>query len=480
MISVVARCTLALCALLAAGTACADSAPRVDLPGPAVAKSLQQHPATQRPVRYAVPVESGLSLAQGAWSTGAAGMALWQLRLHSQDARSIGLHFSGLALPGGATLSVTGATAGYGPYRRSGDLWVPPLGGDEILLQIAAPADAQDRVQLGRVTAFHGFASWTADLAPKTAGSCNVDITCSQASAWTQDAGSVARITIGNQFFCSGQLVNNVRQDRRRLFLTANHCGIDGSGGTAESVAFFFDYTGACDSAGTDPAPAATFQGSRLLASDVQADFTLVLITDDRPLPANAYFAGWDATGTGGDSGAAIHHPDGDEKKISFYDSPAVQDTADIGSGCPIDAWRVNWTQGTTEGGSSGGGLWNQNHRLIGQLSGGTASCDNPGGYDYFGRMERAWTANARTDGQLKAHLDPDNTCIAEIPGLDATAPAAPFQADDPNRRHKCAGAASTCSAGNPGASSPTGALGALAPVALGLLLAGALVRRRR
>lgn len=31
----------------------------------------------------------------------------------------------------------------------------------------------------------------------------------------------------------------------------------------------------------------------------------------------------------------------------------------------------IDWDQGTTEGGSSGSGLWNQSKRLVGQLHGG-------------------------------------------------------------------------------------------------------------
>lgn len=470
---------LRLSLAIAAGGASAAPAPVVQLPPAAVSKSLEAHRPQLRPARYAVPVAAPITLASGAWFAGAAGESVWRLNLQSSEARSLGLHFQDLVLPAGAALTVTGSGGAVreGPYRQGGDLWVPPLSGDTIEIAIALPADRVPELALGTVTAFHGFADWL-QPAPKVAGSCNVDITCAEASDWTTESGAAARITVGNQFFCSGQLLNNVRQDRRRLFLTASHCGIDGNGGTAESVAFYFNYTGACGSAGTDPAPAATFQGSRKLAGDVQSDFALVLITDGRELPANAYFAGWDATGTGGDSGASIHHPDGDEQKISFFDTALVQDTADIGSGCPIDAWRVRWSSGTTEGGSSGGGLWNSDRRVVGQLSGGTASCDNPEGFDYFGRLDRGWTASARAEGQLKAHLDPDNTCIAEIPGLDASSAAVAFDPADPARVKKCSGPASTCRTG-PGTSRPTGAVGLLQPALLGLLLLGALARRR-
>ncbi|HEY0979051.1 MAG TPA: hypothetical protein VGE21_16390, partial [Flavobacteriales bacterium] len=62
----------------------------------------------------------------------------------------------------------------------------------------------------------------------------------------------------------------------------------------------------------------------------------------------------------------------------------------DVGNG-PADCWRVPvWDVGTTEPGSSGSGLWNANHQLIGQLYGGQASCDNNVN-DYYGRLSESW-----------------------------------------------------------------------------------------
>ena len=52
----------------------------------------------------------------------------------------------------------------------------------------------------------------------------------------------------------------------------------------------------------------------------------------------------------------------------------------------------VHWTQGTTEGGSSGGGLFTRapsgQYRLRATLWGGGASCQNPNDFDYFGRFD--------------------------------------------------------------------------------------------
>jgi hypothetical protein len=454
-----------------------QAVPRVELSAAAVQKALAES-TKGRPYQYAVPVRLTLHPRQGLWLPRGE-RASWRLRLHSPGAHSLSLHLEQAALPAGAELWTYDAQARlvHGPYDaarlgRSG-LWTAPVAGDELVLEVRAPAAKAAELKLGAVRAFHGFRDWKT-TAKAGAGSCNVDVTCAAGQAWSEDAGAVARISIGGSFLCSGQLVNNVRQDERRLFLTANHCGIDGDTGPAESVIFYFNYTGACNDSTPEPLPPPTFQGAQRLASDVQSDFVLLLITDPQPLPAGIYFAGWDATGVDPASGGvSIHHPSGDEKKIAFHDVVPTRNTVDIGTGCAIDTWQVQWSSGTTEGGSSGGGLWDDaSHRLIGVLSGGAASCANPNGFDYFARLDRGWTANAAPEGQLRHWLDPDETCVASVPGLDPDDPSpGPVAATDDNRR--CAGEPSTCAGGRRGG-------GAFDWLSLALLALARVAARRR
>ena len=452
-----------------------QAVPRIE-PRAAVLDKALAAPVKNLPYQYAVAVPLALAPRQGLW-LGRGAQASWRLRVHSPGALSLGLQLQEATLPAGAELWVYDPKAQltHGPYDahrvgRSG-LWTPPVSGDELVLEVRGPAAIATALKLGRARVFHGVRDWKVG-SKAGAGSCNVDITCASANAWQEDAGSVARISIGGQYLCTGQLLNNVRQDQKRLFLTANHCGIEGAGGPAESVVFYFDYTGPCADNGTDPLPQPTWEGALRRAHDVQSDFTLLEITDAGPLPANAYFAGWDATGGDpGTGGVAIHHPSGDEKKIAFHDVAPARETVDIGTGCAVSAWEVQWTNGTTEAGSSGGGLWNGAHRLIGVLSGGAASCGNPNGFDYFARLENGWTANEAPEGQLRHWLDPDDSCVASVPGLDPDDPApGPVAATSANTR--CAGEHSLCNGGGDGGG---GALDALALVAL----LGALARRR-
>ena len=56
---------------------------------------------------------------------------------------------------------------------------------------------------------------------------------------------------------------------------------------------------------------------------------------------------------------------------------------------------RVGWTRGTTEQGSSGSAIFvattGGTRYVVGALHGGSASCANPQGTDYYGRFNRAF-----------------------------------------------------------------------------------------
>ncbi len=75
-----------------------------------------------------------------------------------------------------------------------------------------------------------------------------------------------------------------------------------------------------------------------------------------------------------------------------------------------IPAWRVlRWDQGTTEPGSSGSGLWNQDHLIVGTLSGGSSQLlrlrrQRPAGF-LCARLDTQWQARTTVDGQLKVWL---------------------------------------------------------------------------
>src|SRR4029079_7411472 len=85
-----------------------------------------------------------------------------------------------------------------------------------------------------------------------------------------------------------------------------------------------------------------------------------------------------------------IHHPQADLKKWSQGSSQGFRSYDDGSSFI-----EVRYTQGSTEGGSSGSALMTYNgaggyFEVRGGLYGGTATCRNPSGYDIYSRLDNA------------------------------------------------------------------------------------------
>ena len=75
--------------------------------------------------------------------------------------------------------------------------------------------------------------------------------------------------------------------------------------------------------------------------------------------------------------------------------------------------WIDNWEDSVTEPGSSGSPLFDQNHRIIGQLYGGAAACSgsvNNGAFDY-GRFNISWGLG------VSEYLDPVNSGTLVLDG---------------------------------------------------------------
>ena len=226
-------------------------------------------------------------------------------------------------------------------------------------------------------------------------------------------------LTSGGSRLCTGSLVNNVRQDLTPYFLTANHC----LGGESSWV-FMFQYESAgCSN--QDGPTYMTVQGSTLLNNASTSDYALLRLDETPPESYEIHYAGWSAENTAPVNPVGIHHPSGDIKKITFdYDTGI----SDGWSGNDGSHWRVaDWEDGTTEPGSSGSPLFDANHRIVGQLHGGEAYCAYNVN-DYYGKVSTSWNLG------LKNYLDPDNTGLMLLDGMDAV------DLPDPELTHNASG----------------------------------------
>ena len=217
----------------------------------------------------------------------------------------------------------------------------------------------------------------------------------------------------------------------RPYFVTAAHCNI-----TAQNEArtvFFWNYQNSeCrqpNSVESGLNGDGTFDqftsGATVVSSAISGDldptspdFTLLLLDEPVDPDFQPYFAGWDIRPLLPDSTFVIHHPNAEEKRISFdFDRPRFDD---FGTG-NVFVRALNYEIGTTEGGSSGSPLFNPEGRVIGQLSAGTADCDVPDGFDIYGWTGRSWNNGGSAETRMRDWLDPENSGVEVMDGLNGS-----------------------------------------------------------
>lgn len=363
------------------------------------------------------------------------GRRVWEAEVFADGADALSLHFSHAQLPADSTLLLRGSDGSrQGPYSakhvRGGQLWTGSLKGESVTLRMDAPLNAPARLGLG--TVYYGFRE--ALGAPSKSGDCNIGVACGAANPYQNQVRSTVLLQFveGNSLFsCSGLLVNNTRNDRTPYILTADHCGIDSSNQDSVQVYWKYQYS-TCVQPGDHvhraPSASTSVSGVEFLADGPSSDFTLLVAgsaANPAVLPSSfePYWSGWDVGLLGAQSGVGVHHPSGNEKSLSIFDTPVQPALADIDQNRTL-TWAVIWAQGTTEPGSSGSGLWNQDGRLVGVLSGGGASCASLNEADFYGRLHIAWTEGLACDQQLRYWLDPDFSGALTHDGTDGSSPA--------------------------------------------------------
>jgi hypothetical protein len=359
------------------------------------------------------------------------GSRVWRLRVVSQGAHSVNFGFTTYELADGVTIHFYPAEQNaadlvwdgpyYGNDHAEEEFWSPVIPGDDVIIEVYAPASAPEpHIILSQVS--HDYRDFLNKDSQMVPGACNNDVICPEGDPWRDEIRSGGTYTIGGTWICSGQMMNSLTNPKIHYFLTANHCGI--STGNDQSVRVYWNKESpSCGMLCCGPTNMNQL-GSTKVANYSPSDFTLIALTND-PDPAwNVYYAGWDATDDHiPQECTAIHHPGTIVKTISFNYDP-LQITSYGGFSSPGNGthWRIaNWEDGTTEGGSSGSGIWDENRHVVGQLHGGQAWCGNNVN-DWYGRLSRSWVGGGTAGSRLSDWLDPEGT-LGETPVLDGWDP---------------------------------------------------------
>lgn len=376
------------------------------------------------------------------WTTTSNGVQRASIRLSSSGAKALRVGLEVQNLPDDAVLRVytdgssqaqqtTGAhiksairtnVAADGDSANAHTYWMPATMGEATVLEVDLPAGRDTSgVSLAIPKVIHqvqnAMEAELGQLQAKTdCPAATPDATCTLPPAvnaittmdFTDGAGS---------YVCTGTLVANRGTTQQGYVLTANHC-ISTQTIASSVVSYWFYRSSACNSTSINPGWTSVAGGATLrynkseVSTYADRNGQIVVTSDgtDTSLidlvgapPAGAMYAGWAFqrhnvnTGT---SYVSLHHPTGgwlrrsDGLLTNFF----LYIGNDLGDTWPDDKYpmyEVSWTSGITEGGSSGSSLLHDgttaNPKVIGQLWGGTSSCTNTAGKDYYGRFDLAY-----------------------------------------------------------------------------------------
>lgn len=345
----------------------------------------------------------------GVWERQSGDQWVWRYSVQSPDALSLLPVFSEWNMPEGAKFfvysndhsDVAGAFTSAN-NKENGQFAVRPVMGSAVTFEYNGPRLHKDfRLTVDKVIhVYRGFGLG----AFGESGSCNINVVCEYGTEWLKEIDSVVILmNTASRGYCSGSMINSVSGGQ--LFLTAAHC----TPGANDIIALKYD-SPVCPYPGRDVAKTYSAQGLTTLARLTSSDFHLLRVNEKLPASWNVYLSGWDATSSANGQSpyydvVGIHHPAADVKKISRSGDGATSSGYGTSAG-NTHWWVKTWAKGsnptetdygTTEGGSSGSPLYNEDHQIIGQLHGGSASCSY--NYDdYYGAVWKSFSNSGESD----------------------------------------------------------------------------------
>lgn len=285
-------------------------------------------------------------------------------------------------------------------------VWSQVIEGDAATLEVELPAGAAPEALTLAVPRLTHLMLTPLQAITKDIGdseSCNLNATCviDDISAESRAVAKMVFERGRSTYLCTGTLLNDASSSRTPHFITANHC-ISTQSEASTLITYWFFRAASCGSANRAYSGMKTLSGGAVLRATSSTYDTSLLRLNNQP-PAGAVYAGSYYGSLGTNSGAlGMHHPSGDLMKYSVGSITGYASCT--GSTCRIDTnssrpmFRIGWSQGTTEGGSSGSALFVRDSAsgtryVAGVLHGGDASCDNQDGSDFYGRFDGVYSA---------------------------------------------------------------------------------------
>ena len=330
---------------------------------------------------------AALALEKLQWVNTADGGRAARVVVTSPGASALRLGMSVAAIASGVSVRFAGSGGVFGPVTAAQmtatkRYWSPVLDGDSATMELYLPAGvALSSVKIALPEVSHLVVTGSGLKAEPTdeigqSDSCERDVACIATPAALNQAKAVAKMVFtdqGDTFLCTGTLLNDSIHSNTAYFYTANHCM--SSTEAADSLVTYWFFDAATCGSNAVPAYQTVTGGAMFLGRSIDSDWALLRLR--APPPANAVFSAWRADVLANSTPiVVIHHPSGDLKKFSSGTMPGYFTFSDDGSSYST----ARYTQGSTEGGSSGSGLLTLGtggsfYELRGGLFGGASSC---------------------------------------------------------------------------------------------------------
>ena len=396
-------------------------------------KAKAEDRAMEGTVRFSKPIHVDYSLENnGTWTVLENGDRIWRLKLQSINALGLFVFYEDFYMPSGAKFYMYNEDGSqiFGAYtgrnnKPSGKFMTGMVDGETAILEYYEPfyVMGQGIVDISRI--YHAYEpdfmrpsgenEFSVHAGFGDALPCHVNINCTEGDDWQEHKRGVVRylrVFDEGTGWCSGSLINNTNEDETPYILSAYHC-IAGFTPQLDVWRFDFNYeTDGCNNPNTEP-EYQSMMGCEYKAGREQTDFMLLELLEPVPSSYNVRFNGWNRNDqTSPDTSTVIHHPHWDIKKITIdYDSSSIYPfSINWNNGVitpPNHHFQVFWDVGTSEDGSSGGALYDENGYIVGQLHGGNTSCDIF--QTFFGRFALSWDEGTTSDTRLKDWLDPND-----------------------------------------------------------------------
>ncbi len=371
---------------------------------------------------------------------------VWKLECKIEGNYGIIVYFDKLVLPQGSSIFAYSADKSFqvGPFYKNNNKSVktfafPEIPFNKVIIEAHIPNDKKNEFiahisKIGTTVIRASKLQLLSSQGFGEASSCYVNVNCSDADGWQDQKRSVVKYTYtsnGEIGTCSGVLINNTNQDDKNYLLSAQHCGQTCTIEELGQAIFYFNYEApGCENPDDDSGlTGQTVIGcTRIAASGPQnngsngfpygSDFHLFEI-NEIPDSYNVFYAGWnrnDVSGVKG-NGVIIHHPFGDIKKISYWDTfeYSLTSSMDFEAHCVLSP---SGRGGAVEPNSSGSPIFDNQKMIVGTISYGSTGCVEDNKYTGVsgGRFWSHWDQNG-DDYKLAPFLDPSNSGVMKLQG---------------------------------------------------------------